>query len=318
MAARALKTEEEISAVPLDHPVLVELPDGVGEIEVGDEKPTKKIEADDGSKVLQEQLDAMKAANKAAEERNAALERERDTARKAADDRAKELAEQRNRTDSLEGDFITGSLAAAQKERDGAKAKYIRAYETGDASLMADAQSEIGRAEARILSLESGAVEIAERKERKAEPETRLQTTVDPIAAIDANPNLMSVEKDWLKAHQDAVVDPRRNARLGVAYDDAVSKGLIRGTADYFAHLEQFMGYKKAAETEDGETIVQAPPSRQERGGDGRPTNGKITLSPDQREMARNLGITEIEYAKQVQAFEAAKKADPEKYGSRN
>ncbi len=315
MADRALKTEEEISAVPLDQPVLVELPDGVGEIEIGDDKePVKKIEAGDGSKVLQEQLDAMKAANRAAEERAIAAEKAAGEAQRESAKHARELAEQRTRTDSLEGDFITGSLAAAQKERDGAKAKYIRAYETGDASLMADAQSEIGRAEARILSLESGAAEIAERKERKLEPEVQRQAPVDPIAAIDANPNLMSVEKDWLKAHQDAVIDPRRNVRLGVAYDDAIAKGLIRGTPDYFAHLEQFMGYKKADNNEERETDVQAPPSRQERGGDGRPTNGKITLSPDQRDMARNLGITEIEYAKQVQAFEAAKKDDPDRY----
>lgn len=309
MAARALKTEEEISAVPLDQPVLVELPDGVGEIE---DDSGKSVE-DTGSKVLQEQLEAMKAANKISEDRAVAAEKREADARRDADTRTRELAEQRTRTDSLEGDFISGSLAAAQRDRDSAKAKFTRAYETGDAAIMADAQSEIGRAEARILSLESGAAEIAERKERKVDPAPQRQAPVDPIAAIDANPNLMSAEKDWLKAHSDAVIDQRRNARLGVAYEDAIAKGLIRGQPAYFEFLETAMGYTKP-KTEDGDTDVQAPPSRNERGGDGRPTNGKVTLSPDQREMARNLGISEIEYAKQVVAFEAARKIEPEKY----
>jgi hypothetical protein len=39
---------------------------------------------------------------------------------------------------------------------------------------------------------------------------------------------------------------------------------------------------------------------------------------PEQREVAKSMGVTEIEYAKQVQAFEPAKRDDPEKYGQRN
>jgi len=318
---RALKTEEEIAAIPLDQEILVELPGGMTEEEPAVvEKPEKgKADIDPGAKTLQEQLEAAQAAQRASDERQRAADERAAKAERDAAQARREAEEAVKRSAALEGDVITGGLAAAQAEVAAAKLALQTAGEAGDYKAMGDAQERIARASAKVLNYEAGAAEIAERP--KVEPrQEQSRQVIDPIQAVDSNPNLFPAEKEWLKAHPDCVTDTRRNAELGVGYERAVKKGLVRGTPDYFAYLNEFMGYEKPASNDsdnDGSLNVSAPPSRNERGGDGRPSSNRIVLSPEEREIAKSMGVSDIEYAKSKQAFEAARKADPEKYSSR-
>lgn len=319
MAQRALKTDEEISAIPLDQEILIELPGGTDEGDGGAAEKPGKTPIDTGAKTLQEQLEAMQASQKASDDRAVRAEREAAEARRITADRERELNETRTRAASLEGDVINGGLSAAQAELAAAESELERAGESGDYKAMAKAQSRIGRASAQIVSFEAGAAEIAERPKPEARQEQARQAPVDPIAGIETNPNLFPAEKEWLKAHPDAVTDTKRNNELGVGYERAIAKGLVRGTPAYFGFLEEFMGYKTPdTNTDEGSRDVSAPVSRAERGGDGKPSiPNRITLSPEQREIAKSMGVTDIEYARQVQAFDAAKKADPDKYSAR-
>lgn len=317
MALRALKTDEEAAAIPLDQPILIELPGGVIEDESDDKKPepkarTSKVEpSDPDAKKLQEQLEAAQTAQRTETERAAKIEREANERVARAE---REAAEAVKRSQTLEGDVISGGLAAAQADRDAAMQEYIRAGEAGDFKAQAQAQSKIGRAEAKILTFESGAAEIAERKtivpERRAEQV--VQQPRDVTEAIDQNAQLLPAEKTWLKAHPDAYLPGPRNNELSVGYERALKQGLVRGTPQYFDYLEDFMGYTKS--NDNGSASVQAPPSRNDRGSDGRPTGNRITLTPEQREIAKSLGVSEIEYAKNVIKFEDARRADPDKY----
>lgn len=313
MPLRAVKTDEEISHIPLDQPILVELPGGVANEEIPEVKTGKaaKEPTDPGAKQLQDQLEAAQAAQRASDIRAEKAER-------LAAQREQEANEARTRSHALEGDIITGGLAAAQAELAAAESELERAGEAGDFKAQAKAQTRIGRASAQIVNLESGAAEIAERKPpakvEAVQEQTRQQPT-DINVAIDTAPNLLPAEKTWLKAHPDAFMPGSRNNELSVGYERAIKQGLVRGTEAYFDYLEDFMGYAKSSN--EGNTSVQAPPSRNDRDGSGRPSNGKITLSPEQRETARNLGISEIEYAKNVARLDAARAADPERYSNR-
>lgn len=310
MALRAVKTEEEIAGIPQDQPILIELPGGVIDDEPNEPKDkTPKPEIDPAAKTLQDQYETLQRES---------AERER-VANERATKAEREADAERKRRSSLEGDVISGGLSAAQSERDSAKQALQAAGEAGDWKSIADAQSRIGRAEAKILSFESGAAEIAERTEtEKTQPrqEQVLQKPLDPMSAIDGNPNLLPAEKAWLKAHPDAVIDGRRNNELSVGYERAIKKGLVRGSPDYLAFLEDFMGYAKSND-EDRSISVQAPPSRNERGNDGRVTGGRITLTPEERQAAKDMGVSEIDYAKQKVVFEQKRREDPEKYSSR-
>src|ERR1700742_4582085 len=206
MALRALKTDEEAASIPLDQPILVELPGGVIDEPKDDkaDKAAKTDQVDPDAKRLQEQLEASHAAQRAADARAEKAEREAAESRRIA-------AEETTRRHSLEGDVITGGLAAAQAELAAAEQELERAGEAGDFKAMAKAQSRIGRASAQVVNLESGAAEIAERKKAPVQEQAR-QAPQDPVEAIRSNPNLMPAEKAWLEKHPEAYGS--RNAEL--------------------------------------------------------------------------------------------------------
>jgi hypothetical protein len=319
MALRAVKTEEEIRSIPTDQPILIELPGGVIEDDLDlKAKKTEKLEpSDPDAKKLQEQLEAALAAQQTEKARADKSEREA-TDRIAEANRAAEDA--RKRTAALEGDVINGGLAAAQSERDSAKSALQTAGEAGDWKAVGEAQSRIGRAEAKILSFESGAAEIAERTEaEKHKTVERKEAPRQPQSFSDAvrsNPDLMQNEKDWMLKNETSFKDADFNKKLDFAYRGAMSSGLVRGSQAYFDHIEKATGLV-ADNQDDRSTSVQAPPSRNERGSDGRPSSNRITLTPEERDMAKNMGVSEIDYAKQKVRFEEARRADPDKYSSR-
>ncbi|MCA6108109.1 hypothetical protein [Bradyrhizobium cenepequi] len=311
MALRALKTDEEIGAVPLDQPVLIELPEGMTHIAADVDVPSDKgkkaaPETDDGSKRLQEQLDAALAAQRAEGERAARAERE-------AAQRRMEADAARARAESLEKDVVTGGLAAAQSDLAAAKADLVRAGEAGDYAAMADAQAKIGRASAQVLALEGGAAEIAERKPAPA-PAAPRQVTFSE--SVHANPGLMQAEKDWMLRNEKAFGDADFNRKLETAYQGAMLNGLVRGSQAYFDHIERATGLKEADAGHDDERDVNVSPpvSRREPNGDGKRNSSLVELDPEQRDMARRLGVTDVEFARQVKRMEADKKANPEKY----
>jgi len=323
MALRALKTDEDIAGIPLDQPVLIELPSGV-EIE-GDasssldtKKPDPASNLDGDAKKLAEELEALKAAQRADRERAERAEREAAEAKRLASERAREAEEARKRNTSLESDIITSGLQAAQTDRDAAKAAFKTAYEAGDAAAMAEAQSKLGRAEAKILALESGAAEVAERKEAKTEPRQEHRQALSFEEQVRSNQQLMSAERDWMIKNKDAFSDPDFNRKLESAYQGTIHKGLVRGSAEYFDHIERATGLKAAPAEENNDVSVQAPVTRSERSVDGRSTSSnRVTLTAEEREICRSMGISEIEYARQKVAFGVAQKNDPERYSNR-
>lgn len=314
--AKALSDPKEIAAVPTSEPVLIELPADVTETAPAITAVPKKTE--DPAERLTKQLEASEAANKLANDRAENAEKGRREAQALADQRANDLRDADTSRQRAEADLISGSLSGAQAELTSAKSEYAKASESGDFNAQADANANIARASQRVLHFEQMAAASALRKEREA---TRREVTPsDPIAAIDSNSNLIPKEKEWLKAHPEAIIDQRLNRKLGVAYDEATRAGLIRGTPEYFDHLETFMGYKKAAKSEvddDQQTRISAAPvSRGDvsTSGQRQQTPSQITLTPDQREMARSMGISDVAYARQALALQQAKKSEPEKY----
>lgn len=324
---KPIKDEKELAAVPLDEPVLVELePAATGLAAEADDadkdtaRTVEKDEADDGSKALKAALEASKEAERVANERAT-----------AADQRARDAAAEADRLRSSgadsEKELLSTSLAAAQAEEAAAQAELEKAFEVGDAKLMGAAQAKIGRAAARVVNLEGAIAQFDEdAKTAKTERETaKPEPQVDIVTAIDRDDKLMPKERDWLKEHTEVLTDPRRNRELSVGYDRALAKGFKRGSEGYFKFLDEFMGFAEPerAEPEDTETerasIVSAPVTRDNRSSStGRPTTPtRIMLTPAQREAARNMGVSDVAYARGVQQLDANKKADPERYAGR-
>lgn len=317
MPLKPLRKDEELFAIPLDEPVLVELePAATGEV-VDEPKPApkpkgeKETAVEDGAATLQAQMEEMRKANAT---REAKLARERDEALRLADEHRRSAADS-------EADLIANGLQSAQSEAKSARAALKTAVETGDADAMADANERISRAAGDIRDFERAAAQqAAEAERRKTEPQQE-QRRMSVEESIDARTDLTDGERKWLKEHQDAWVDPGRNQELGVAYGRAVKNGLVRGTAAYFEFIEEFMGYREPGKGDDDnrETgrspTVSAPVSRDNRShATGRTQSNQVTLSPEERQIARDMGITDTAYAKGKLQLAAAKQADPEKY----
>lgn len=310
---RPIKDEAELAKVPLDEPVLVELEP---ETALSTEPPAKDDDAPlrssgDGADQLAEQLREAQDAAKRDREAREASEREAREAREEAE---------RLRTSSAdtEKELLSSSLEKAQQECDVAKAEYIKAYELGDPQAMADAQEKIARAATDIRTYEGAIAEFDESKKV-----LKQSAPADLRTSIDQDPQLFPEERTWLKDHIEVMQDPRLHRKLGVAYDEAMAKGFKRGSKGYFKFLDEFMGFQPDREDDDSgsderSTIVAAPVSRESRGNSGRPSMPtRIQLTPEERQMARDMGISDAAYARGVQKREAERRSYPEKFAGR-
>lgn len=327
---KPIKDEKELAAVPLNEPVLVELEPvasgALAEADNQDDKGELRVERDepaDGAAKIERQLQASKEAVRTA-----------NAARDDAERRAREATEESERLKTAgadtEKELLTNSLASAQAEEAAAQAELERAMEAADWKAVGAAQSKIGRAAAKIVNFEGAIAQFddaataePERKESRPEPQ------VDIITAIDRDPKLMPQERDWLKDHSETLTDNKLNRKLSVAYDEALEAGHKRGSEGYFQFLDKFMGYAKprtddggeADETDDNTergSHMSAPVVRENRSLGGRPpTPTRITLSPEQRQLARDMGLTDAAYARGVVKLQENKKADPERFAGR-
>lgn len=324
---KPIKDEKELAAVPLDEPVLVELePAATGAVvEEPEREEPERGEPKKGEDTLKAQLEASQEATRI--ERERADKADRDA--KAARDEAERL---KSAGADTEKELLTNSLASAQADEAAAKLAFKAAFEAGDADAMADAQAKIGRASAKVVNFEGAVAQFDEdsaERERIAKEQPKTEERVDIVTAIDRDPNLMPGERAWLKEHTEVLTDTRRNRELSVGYDRALAKGFKRGSEGYFKFLDEFMGFAEAGRSGDPDddqtdnteraSIVSAPVSRDNRSSStGRPTAPtRITLSPAEREAARNMGVSEVAYAKGKLQLTANKQSDPERYAGR-
>jgi hypothetical protein len=144
-------------------------------------------------------------------------------------------------------------------------------------------------------------------------PQPQRQVTIDD--ALANMPGLYGSEIDWLKAHPELVLDQAKNKRLVVYFDEAVERGLERGSPQFAQYLESRLGIANhggytSTRRDHAEPNYAAPVTRNGSGLDLDPSEmrGRVTLSPSQIEAARMAGISLDEYARQVLVLQARKR----------
>jgi len=331
---RPLRTKEEIAAVPQDESVTIALePEGtvildkeadeaaIKAREEAEERAKAKIRPDpeeDATADLKKQLEDLRKANEESQRRL----QENITARQAAEQRVREreqdAARSQVRAEDAEYDAILNAIGAAESEAEAAQRDIALATEASDAKAVGEASRRLARAEGRLAQLEDGKLaierakteEAARAKERPQQQQgnTQAQPTIEQY--IDQLPNLLPSQRDWLKAHPESLTDPRKNQRLQGAHVEAEDNGLRPGTQKYFNYIEERLGYKEPNEEDDDVTEdnketkpqVSAPPSRSATSpSTGRSTSTRITLTPEEREIARLSNIDELTYAREKQ-----------------
>jgi hypothetical protein len=231
-------------------------------------------------------------------------ERERDHARN-------EAAAARYHQHNAQVDGLLNAIGASAAEQDAAEKELETAYMGNDAAAIAKAQRKLSDASARKVQLEAQKQRFdAARQQTRQQPQR--QMTIDD--ALANMPGLYGSEIDWLKSHPELVLDQAKNRRLTVYFDEAVERGLERGSPQFAQYLENRLGIGDRGHTnsrrDNAEPNYAAPVSRNGSGLDLDPSEmrGRVTLSPAQIDAARMAGISLDEYARQVLVLQARKR----------
>jgi hypothetical protein len=122
------------------------------------------------------------------------------------------------------------SLEAVDAEAARAAQSYQQAWDAGDAAAMAASQRDIAALEIRRHNTQA----VAERLDRTQPLPT------DPVEAFAEGRSAQA--QAWIRDHPQYVLDGRKAAKLAAGHNDAIAEGIAPDTADYFSHINNFVG----------------------------------------------------------------------------
>jgi len=224
---------------------------------------------------------------------------------------------------------LEGALDRAETQRIAAQRAYSEAMASGDYDRAGEAQAAISDAVFERRRYAEGLDRLKEQIEaplpeytRAPEPERTVQqqpAQVDQFEAAIAQ--LGEADKAWLRVHKADIANPRREQLLrSFAIQAETSSadggyGLTPGTAEYHAFLDEAMGYSQPADHAGGDPDpapqaaspaprqpakrpTAAPASR----ATGSSTTKKVWLTPFDQQTAKDLKISEEDFARNYKA----------------
>lgn len=269
----------------------LELPEG--EVEPKIVTPNE----DDPIAALKKQYDDLKAQD---EERAKQLEQARQSEAKAQDE-ARRLATEAERANTRiagsELNATANAIAAEQGALEAAKRDYRAAYEAGDPDKMADAQERIATAATNKVALER---EKARLEASRPTTEGRVQQPQLPDDPVERMITISSLQghpmspraQAFLREHREIATDSLATKKVGYLHEEAVRKGLPVESDDYYAHIEEGMGYrqKETHHTTQPQSrprsMPAAPPSRDNGSATSGGTRVDVALTEGERKSA--------------------------------
>jgi hypothetical protein len=276
------------------------------EVKVDSEPPKKerKRHNEDVIKSLEAQVQNLREQNESLAQARAQAEADRQKASEEAT-RAKAQSEQSTR------DVIAGRLAEVKAHEDRIKRETRQALEMGEHERVAELQMEAATVAARKLQYQDAKADFEARPkvQERTEPVVREQPRDEVEAYIQSIPSPKS--QAWLRQHKECVSDAGLNAKVMWGHHEALRKGIKADSPEYFAHLDQHMGYADVPADEDdgdedeveivqqtrGKPMTSAPVSRDSQRQSGLIAPGKYRLTREQAAVAEAMGLTATEYA---------------------
>ena len=259
-----------------------------------EEAPTE-ISPEDGIETLKKRFE---------EERLARIEAER-----RADAASRAANEARGQVDEGNLQLVTSAIDTLKRETDILKANLRAAMATGDYSAAADAQEAMADAKAKLLQLENGRAALQEQaKNPRIHPQQI--PTYDPVETLASQLSPRSAA--WVRAHPEFARNERLTQKMVAAHNLVTADGVQPDTDEYFETVERILGVQApaasvaaaeapmsaaAAPAQRRSSPAAAPVSRSGTGTGGGSPN-VVRLSADEREMAKMMGMTAEEYAR--------------------
>ena len=231
-----------------------------------------------------------------------------DRERQEAIDLAKRLYDEnkalKGRVNSTEKVAVDSYKITAQQEMDIAKREYREAYEAGDSEKLVDAQEKMTSARIKMDKANNAAENIDNRKAlQERENEVQIQQVRKPVVQ-DTKAATWQERNNWFG--QD---DEMTSLALGLHEKLVKENGMAYATTDeYYRRIDETMRKRFPENFEDVEdekpqsrskpSTVVAPASRST-------SSKKIKLNTSQQSIAKRLGLTNEQYARELMKMES-------------
>ena len=266
------------------------------EIQIVEVAKSDEVAPEEGIESLKKQLEQERAARILAE--------------KNANDARQNAHKAQNEVADTNLHLISNAIETVKSNTQNLKAAYSQAMASGDYDSAADIHMTMADNSAKLLQLEQGkqALEQAPKKQAPAPMQS------DPVEAMASQLSARSAE--WVRAHPEYARNPNLTRKMIAAHEMAMADGIKVDSDDYFESVETSLRIRRdvsepaASATADAAKVTQhrtappsAPGSRSGTAGTGNRPN-IVRLSKDEREAARDMKMTDQEYAKNKLALQ--------------
>ena len=270
--------------------------DDIEVIKVDDEAEKsgrRAVAAEDGIQELKSRLEREKQARLEAE-RNAHMAIETAVSAK-------------NEVQDTNLHLVRNAIDTVKRNNDILKYNYSEAMSVGDYNKAAELQETMSMNSAKLMELERGRSSM-ENAPRMAPPPPPPRYS-DPVEELAAQ--LSPRSADWVRRNPQCVTDQRMFQKMIAAHNLAIADGYTPDSDDYFGLIEDTLkiGRRVAIDHDDDDAMSSAakvtqrrsapPAAPVSRGGTGMGSRpNEVRLSKEEIETARDLGMTEKEYAR--------------------
>lgn len=203
--------------------------------------------------------------------------------------------------------LVVNAIDTVKGRAEALKAAYREAMSVGDYDKVAELQEAMSINAVQHSELEKGRAAMENRiRQMQAEAQVAQQRSADPIEQLAESVSPRSAA--WLRRNRELVQDQRSLKKMFRAHEDAVDEGIEPDSDAYFSFIEGRMGARPREEAVDSPLSAAAAPAvprrsappaaapvtRSGTGAGNRP--GTATLSREEKETARDLGMTDTEY----------------------
>lgn len=304
-------TEDTDLALPMDVDIIDKEEKDAPVKAATEEKP---VAEDDPVESLRRQL--AEAKEEAAAERRARAE-----ADKRAQDNEVRAHTATHHTIAAQLDSVDSALSQTKLRAENAKKAYASALEVADYDAAAKAQEELASATYDIRTLDQGKRELQYRQKQAKEQPTpqprperaNLDGLIDGIVENSSNK-----AQDYIRKNRASLTSEKTVNRMIAAHQLAVNSDVEADTPEYFAFIDRQMGWNQQQEERSAPKAqpktVAAPVSRD--GAPGNTSSTRVTLTPAQVAIAKEMGVSPTAYAKNLMKLRANGK-DPNADGLR-
>jgi hypothetical protein len=219
-------------------------------------------------------------------------------------DFARKVAEENKRLkaqySSGEQQFIATAQHSAALELKAAKQAYKDAYDSGDSDALVEAQESLNNASFKLNQLKNYQPATVQAEENEVQQHQERQ----PVNQPDRRAMAWQERNAWFGQDEEMTA-----AALGL-HEKLKRNGVVVGSDEYYATLDKTMRRRFSENFEDSETETKASTPRTKSGtvvaSAARSTSpNKVRLKASQIQLAKKLGLTPEQYAREAIKLEA-------------